>query len=62
MPWATPMGKCERCGKQKFKSRKAARNYARWAFKKDRIQIYICGGYWHLGHGDRLEKKRKKVR
>lgn len=60
MPYANPMGKCERCGKQKFKSKKAARNYSRWAFPKDRVTIYICGGFFHFGHSDRLAKSKAR--
>jgi hypothetical protein len=57
------MGECSKCGKKRFKSKKAARNYARSAFPKDRVQVYMCGGYYHFGHGDRYprRKSRKKV-
>ncbi len=66
MPFGEPQGKCETCGKLKFKSKQAARYYARSSFPKDRVSVYVCGGYYHFGHGDQLGRRgsrnRKKVR
>lgn len=41
---------CERCGKQGYQSRKAARRAARRFHPGERMSTYQCGDCWHNGH------------
>jgi hypothetical protein len=44
------MGKCDVCGKNKFESRKQAKQYIRRRFPKQHMSVYRCGNYYHFGH------------
>ena len=44
------VGRCSECGKQCFRSRKAAKRHVAKLFPGDRMSIYTCGEFFHFGH------------
>lgn len=47
---ALQVGRCRRCGKRCYPTRREARRAARLAHPGEHMRAYRCGGYWHLGH------------
>ncbi len=43
------LGPCVACGKQRYKSRRAARKASKDLHPDARMQAYQCGDYWHIG-------------
>jgi hypothetical protein len=43
-------GTCPECGKQRFLSRKGARDHAKRELRGIKFAVYPCGEYWHYGH------------
>lgn len=44
------LGACAECGKQRYRSRTAARKAARRLYPGEALRAYQCGEYWHIGH------------
>lgn len=45
-----PVGRCPVCGKSRFFTKLAARRFARRVLPGETLNVYECGGFWHLGH------------
>lgn len=49
-----PVGTCPDCGKQRFGTRKAAKNFMKRKHPVlgpyQYMSTYQCGEYWHYGH------------
>lgn len=48
-PEVNGLGWCDRCGKNKYGSRKDAKKAAR-QLSQTGLNAYQCGDFWHLGH------------
>lgn len=43
-------GVCPDCGKKRWGSRKAAKDFAKQQYPYDKLSAYQCGDWWHIGH------------
>ncbi|QOR55345.1 MAG: hypothetical protein SHS37scaffold537_43 [Phage 68_12] len=50
VPVDCSIGTCPRCGKQAFKTRKAAKRAMRAIHQDRRLSVYPCGDVYHYGH------------
>lgn len=53
-------GRCPDCGKQRFPTRKAAKEAARARFPGEALRANRCGAFWHMGHTPRWVKRGDK--
>lgn len=53
---ALHVGRCRRCGKRRYPTRRDARRAARLAHPGEHLRAYRCGGYWHIGHPTRTTR------
>jgi hypothetical protein len=62
VPYVSPVGTCEECGKLKFTSRKLTRKYMHKRFPNQKFSVYRCGAYFHFGHTPWRVREGKKAR
>jgi hypothetical protein len=52
---ADAIGICPDCGKRRYRSKRAAREFARVTFPGARMRTYECGDFWHVTSQDAEE-------
>ena len=52
--WLLSVGRCPKCGKARYESRRAARKAGRSAFPSRHVRAYRCVGLWHFTTTPRL--------
>lgn len=57
MIWAT----CTTCGKRSYMTKHAARQ-ARKLTPSKGLNVYECGGYWHVGHLPEVVRRGRMTR
>ena len=55
-------GPCPRCGKASYRTRKDAKRAARRLFPNDRMSVYGCGHYYHVGHLPKVVRRGEASR
>lgn len=46
------VGTCSTCGKQSYPSRREARTAKRSLYPQEKMSVYQCGSYFHMGHNE----------
>lgn len=44
------IGDCPVCGKNRFRTRKAARRFIKARHQGEQMYVYSCGEFFHIGH------------
>lgn len=44
------IGDCPTCGKNRFRTRKAARRFIKARHQGEQMYVYSCGEFFHIGH------------